>query len=161
MKTLYLARHAKSSWKHDVNDHQRPLKGRGRKDGALVAAYVASKMEAPQKLITSDAVRAHSTALYFKNAFGLEDALFETNHDLYDFSGQQVMTVIKGLENDLDCVMLVGHNHALTSIANMIGNKRIENVTTSGFVAIQFDINSWSDVVIGKTIKSVFPRDLK
>ncbi|GEQ86265.1 phosphoglycerate mutase [Patiriisocius marinistellae] len=161
MKTLYLARHAKSSWKHDVNDHQRPLKGRGKKDAPLVAAHVASIMERPQLLVSSDAVRAYETALFFKSAFGLEDAIFKTNHELYDFSGQQLMEVIKGLDDDLNLVMLVGHNHALTSIVNMLGDTFIENVTTSGFVAIQFDVDSWSNIVTGKTIKKVFPRDLK
>jgi phosphohistidine phosphatase len=38
MKTLYMSRHAKSSWKQDVTDHQRTLIGRGEKDGALVSA---------------------------------------------------------------------------------------------------------------------------
>ena len=35
MKTLYLMRHAKSSWKDShLMDHERPLKKRGRKDAA-------------------------------------------------------------------------------------------------------------------------------
>ena len=161
MKTLYMARHAKSSWKHDVIDHQRPLKGRGRRDGALVSAYVANNHKAPGIIISSDAVRALTTAHYFKDAFNLPDENFSTNNGLYDFSGQNVMEVIKSLDNDCDCAMIVGHNHAFTSIANMLGNEYIDNVPTCGFIIIEFDTDSWRDISQGKTVTTVFPRHLK
>ena len=161
MKTLYLVRHAKSSWKHDVEDHKRPVKGRGERDGHLVAKKVSEESDPPQKIISSDATRALTTAQFFKEAFNIKDADFETNHDLYDFSGQNVMRTIKTLDNNLDSVMIVGHNHALTSIVNMLGDRYIENVPTCGFAMLQFEENKWSDITTGKTVKTIFPRDLK
>ena len=161
MKTLYLVRHAKSSWKEDVEDHKRPLKERGRNDGLLVSKKVAAETEAPQMIISSDATRALSTAQYFKDAWQIEDSHFETNHDLYDFSGQDVIRVIKSLDDGLDRIMIVGHNHAFTSIVNMFGNQYIENVPTSGFVMLEFDENHWKDITTGRTVKTIFPRDLK
>ncbi len=161
MKTLYMVRHAKSSWKHDVIDHQRPLKGRGKRDGKLVSGYVKEKLEPPEKIISSDAVRALSTALYFKKAFDVADADFMTNHSLYDFSGRNVIDIIKNLNDSLDRVMIVGHNHAFTSIANMLGNTYIDNVPTCGFVQLEFDESSWKSITTGKTIMTVFPKDLK
>lgn len=161
MKTLYMVRHAKSSWKHDVIDHQRPLKGRGRRDGKLVSNFVSDQVDPPQKMISSDAVRALSTAKYFKQAFNIADEAFATTHELYDFGGQQVMSTIKGIDNSLNRVMIVGHNHAFTSIANMLGNEYIDNLPTCGFVMLQFDTENWSDISVGKTIKTIFPRDLK
>ncbi len=162
MKTIYLVRHAKSSWKHDVEDHQRPLKGRGKRDGVLVSKEVKKEIEeVPQKIISSDAVRAYTTALYFKKALGISDADFETKHELYDFSGQNVMRIIKSLPDTLDKVMIVGHNHAFTSVVNMLGNRYIDNVPTCGFVMLQFDEKKWSEITTGKTVKTIFPRDLK
>lgn len=161
MKTLYLVRHAKSSWEHDVEDHQRPLKERGFKDVGMVSQKVKEEIDPPQKIISSDAVRALTTAKFFKQALGVSDSDFETDHDLYDFSGQNVMRVIKALGDDLDSVMIVGHNHAFTSLANMLGNRYIENVPTSGFVMLQFDEDKWSDITTGETLKTIFPRDLK
>lgn len=160
MKTLYLVRHAKSSWKHDVDDHKRPLKSRGERDGRLVSKKVSEEIEPPQKIICSDATRALSTAQFFKEAMNINDANFETNHDLYDFSGQNVMRIIKSLDDSLDKVMIVGHNHAFTSVANMLGNRYIENVPTCGFVMLQFDEKKWSDITTGITLKTIFPRDL-
>lgn len=161
MKTLYMVRHAKSSWKHDVNDHKRPLKERGESDGLLVAKKASAEMEAPQKIISSDAMRALSTAKFFKDAWNMVESDFETQHDLYDFSGQNVIRVIKSLDNNLDRVMIVGHNHAFTSVVNMIGNRYIENVPTCGFVMLQFDEKNWKDITTGTTVKTIFPRDLK
>lgn len=161
MKTLYMCRHAKSCWKHDVTDHQRPLKGRGQRDGILMANHLAKNSVAPELIITSEAVRALSTATYFKNAWSIADENFVKNNDLYDFSGQQVMHVIKNLDDTKDCVMIVGHNHAFTSIANMLGNEYMDNIPTCGFVAIAFNVTKWQDIVTGKTIVRVFPRDLK
>lgn len=161
MKILYLVRHAKSSWEHDVIDHQRPLKTRGIKDCELVSAKVKSEIIPPQKIISSDATRALSTAGYFKKALGVSDIDFSTIHDLYDFGGQNVVRIIKSLDNSLDKVMLVGHNHAFTSIANMLGNKYIDNVPTCGFIMIEFDVDKWKNIKTGSTAKVIFPRDLK
>ncbi|GER60505.1 SixA phosphatase family protein [Patiriisocius marinus] len=161
MKTLYFARHAKSSWKHDVDDHQRPLKSRGRSDASLVSDKAATEMKPPQFCISSDAVRAKTTAAYFVNAFKVADENFKLDHSLYDFSGQQVMSLIKELDDSYNRVMIFGHNHAFTSIVNMLGNEYIENVPTSGFVAIEFDSDSWQNITVGKTIKTIFPRNLK
>lgn len=161
MKTLYLVRHAKASWKHDVIDHERPLKKRGLKDSELVSNEVKSRIEFPDKIISSDAVRALTTAKYFKEAMDIPDANFETNHTLYDFRGANTIRFIKSLDDALDRVMIVGHNHAFTSIVNMMGDKYIENLPTCGFAMIEFDVDHWGDIVTGKTVLTIFPRDLK
>jgi len=161
MKTLYMARHAKSSWKYDLPDHQRPLKKRGHKDAALVSEKAKIEHKPPQKIISSDANRAHTTAMYFKKAFGISDEDFILDHNLYDFSGQSVMEIIKNLDDSLNRVMIVGHNHAFTSIVNMLGNEYIDNLPTSGFVMIKFPVESWSEITTGKTKTLLFPRHLK
>lgn len=161
MKTLYFTRHAKSSWKHDLTDHQRPLKKRGFADAKLVSKAVAKAMPMPDVMITSDAVRALTTAKFFKEAYDVNDERFLINSKLYDFSGQDVMQLINELDKSLNCVMLFGHNHAFTSIVNMLGNVYIDNLPTCGFVAISFQIDSWKAINTGTTTKTIFPRDLK
>jgi phosphohistidine phosphatase len=161
MKTLYFVRHAKSSWKHTVGDRHRPLKEQGIKDALQVSKLVAQTIVKPQLITASDALRTQSTATYFKDAFELKNDAFVVNPELYDFSGQQVMKLIKELKNTLDCVMLCGHNHAFTSIVNILGSISINNVPTCGFVAITFDVDKWCEITTGTTIKTVFPRDLK
>lgn len=161
MKTLYMVRHAKSSWKHDVSDHERPLKNRGHQDAKMVANKIKDEIDPPEIILSSDANRALTTAGYFKKALNIKDGDFKTDHQLYDFSGQQVMAIIKKLPENYDRVMIVGHNHAFTSIANMLGNNYIENVPTSGFVMLTFNVDKWDEISTGKTEKTIFPRDLK
>lgn len=161
MKTLYMVRHAKSSWEFDVIDHKRPLKDRGINDGFLISNFVAKNFAAPNQIVSSDAVRALSTAKFFKDAFNIPDDRFKITHNLYDFSGHKVMETIKRLDDNWDRVMIVGHNHAFTSIANMLGNKYIDNVPTTGFVVLEFNESNWNDITTGITKHTVFPRDLK
>ncbi len=161
MKTLYMLRHAKSSWKHRVDDHKRPLKGRGKRDAILLSEYVKNNVPPPERIISSDANRAHSTARYFKDAWDISENIFITNHDLYDFGGQKVLDVIKSIDDSYTSAMIVGHNHAFTSIANMLGSIRIDSIPTCGFVIIEFDENSWKNLSYGKTTMTLFPRDLK
>ncbi len=161
MKKLYMLRHAKSSWKHDVIDHQRPLKGRGKRDAILLSKHLKDEIKPPQLIVSSDANRALSTAQYFKDAFQVSDNDFKTGHELYDFSGQQVMNVINSLDDSLNRVMIVGHNHAFTSIANMLGSDYIDNIPTCGFVILHFKEDTWKKISTGKTKKTYFPRDFK
>ncbi|MFT5248702.1 MAG: phosphohistidine phosphatase [bacterium] len=161
MKTLYLLRHAKSSWEQPGDDHKRPLKGRGKKDALLVSEHTKSFTKRPEKIITSDATRAETTANYFKKSFNISDENFITNQSLYDFGGKKVLEVIKNISNSLDCVLIVGHNHALTSLANMLGDIDIDNIPTCGFVEIQFTIEKWEYANYGQTKNIIFPRDLK
>ena len=80
---------------------------------------------------------------------------------LYDFSGESVKTFVLGLDDTLNSVMIFGHNHAFTEVANDWGNKAIDNVPTSGLVHLKFDIDHWSDIEKGNTIKTIFPKHLK
>ncbi|PKP26321.1 MAG: phosphoglycerate mutase [Bacteroidetes bacterium HGW-Bacteroidetes-2] len=161
MKTLYITRHAKSSWEEDVIDHQRPLNKKGEKDAQKVSEFVASIFKKPDLMISSDANRALTTALQFKKAFQMQEFAFIKNHDMYDFSGGNVLKIIQNCSDDIEVLMIFGHNHALTVIANKLGTKYIDNVPTCGFVKIDFDIQSWNSLTKGKTIAIVFPKDLK
>ena len=66
-----------------------------------------------------------------------------------------------GTSDDVQTLMIFGHNHAFTSLANLLGDKYIDNVPTSGLVQIKFETDRWSDISDGKTELVLFPRDLK
>ncbi|MBT8257528.1 MAG: histidine phosphatase family protein, partial [Bacteroidia bacterium] len=65
------------------------------------------------------------------------------------------------LDDALDSVMIFGHNHAFTSLSNSLGDRYIDNLPTSGLVKIELAIDNWGDLKKGKTVLSIFPRDLK
>jgi len=161
MKTLYLVRHAKSSWEFDVIDHERPLNERGLNDAPLVAKKVADVMERPDLIMSSDALRAKTTALFFAAAFNISEKDIQLEHELYDFAGMQLVAVIRDCPNDIDCFMVFGHNNAMTNFVNTYGDRDIDNVATSQFTAIAFDIDNWRDLKQGKTIFKCTPKELK
>lgn len=161
MKTLYLVRHAKSSWKENVEDHKRPLKKRGKHDAMRIAETVSQELQVPEKIISSDAQRAVATALFFKKAWNMDDSNFQTEPRLYDFQGGEVFQFIKELDDQFSKVMLVGHNYAFTAIANRLGNKPIEEIPTCGFVVLNFDVENWENVVKGTIEYKLFPRTIR
>jgi len=161
MKTLYIMRHAKSSWDFDVSDEKRPLNSRGENDASLVGKELKSLIKPLDKVLCSPAVRAHSTANIVLEHLGVSSSKFSLEQDLYDFGGNQVIEVVKKCNNDINTLMIFGHNHAFTSIVNLYGSEKIDNLPTAGVVGIEFDITSWKDMSVGKNLLKIFPKSLK
>lgn len=160
MKTLILVRHAKSSWEFHLKDHERPLNQRGYKDANLVFEALKNEIH-PDIIISSDANRAKTTAeLYVANLKINKDEII-LNNLLYDFSGEKLVQVIKNTEERINVLMIFGHNNAITNFVNNYGDVIIDNVPTCGVTIMKFNIKKWSDLNKGKTIKTLFPRDLK
>tara|TARA_R110000868_G_scaffold5821_2_gene34091 strand:+ start:2148 stop:2636 length:489 start_codon:yes stop_codon:yes gene_type:complete len=161
MKTLILVRHAKSSWEYDVIDHERPLNKRGQNDALMLSKHVKSKNLTIDLVLSSDAVRAKTTADIFMDNLNISQELFRLNHNLYDFSGENLTQTIKQCDDSINHLMIFGHNHAITSFVNTYGDKYIDNVPTCGVTIIEFEIDFWKNLNQGKTISTLFPRDLK
>ncbi|WP_290470797.1 histidine phosphatase family protein [Lacinutrix sp. MedPE-SW] len=161
VKRLYLVRHAKSSWKYDLPDFDRPLKKRGFNDAKLVSNHLKTFSLSPDLIISSGANRAKTTADIFVENLNLKSVNFIINNDVYDFSGESLLSVLKSCDKNIDKLLIFGHNYALTNIANTYGNTYIENITTSGFVEIHFNIDSWSQIKKGETKTILFPKHLK
>lgn len=161
MKTLVLVRHAKSSWKYDLPDKERPLKSRGLNDAELVSKHFKNKGFTPDMVYSSPANRALTTCNIFIKNLKVTNNLLKIDNKLYDFGGQSVTNFIKNLDDDLQNVVIFGHNHAFTSVVNKFGSEYIENVPTCGLVKIDFDVDKWSDIQKGKTSYVLIPKDLK
>jgi len=161
MKFIVLVRHGKSSWEFDVTDRERPLKQRGVNDAQLVANEFIKSNKIPEKVFSSPANRALSTCKIFVEAFNLSENSISIEDDLYDFGGESVIRFIKQLPNTYDDIMIFGHNHAFTSIANIFGDKFIENLPTSGLIKLKFDIDNWKDLKQGFTELIITPKELK
>lgn len=161
MKTLYLLRHAKSSWNENTDDHQRKLKKRGVEDAKLMAAEISKVLPPPEIIVSSDAERAQSTAKIFSQAWKLPEEKFVLENQLYEFQGGAVLKYIKNLDEQFKHVMLVGHNYAFTAVVNFLSQENIEELPTCGFIAIKFDTDKWREISRGKVAYKLFPRHLK
>ncbi|GAA4271708.1 histidine phosphatase family protein [Aquimarina gracilis] len=161
MKTLYMIRHAKSSWEYDVSDDKRPLNKRGLKDADLIGKELQTVVKSVDRILCSPAERAHATAKIIVGYLDFSDYIFDLEPRLYDFGGNHVIEVIKSCDDSVDSLMIFGHNHAFTAIANLYGSEKIDNLPTAGVVVIQFDVNKWKNIDVGKTLLKIFPKFLK
>ncbi len=161
MKTLILVRHAKSSWEHDITDVNRPLSTRGFSDANLLSKELLKYKITPDGIFSSPANRALTTCNIFMDNCNFIPSLLKIENELYDFGGRKVVDFIRGLKDEHQFVIIFGHNHAFTAIANNFGDKPIDNVPTCGLVMLQFETDTWKNLDKGRTKMTLFPKELK
>ncbi|MCU0364408.1 MAG: histidine phosphatase family protein [Ignavibacteriaceae bacterium] len=146
MKTLYLARHAKSYWKdQSIPDFDRPLNSRGKRDAPFMGEVLNDKKIKPDLILSSSAKRTKKTAIEIASKLGYTEKKIQFNEDLYEASSNTIIKLIKKIEEKYDRVMIFGHNPGLTMLNNHISNHYIDNIPTCGIVALQFD-KKWSEI---------------
>lgn len=160
MKTVYFVRHAKSSWKFDLRDHDRPLNKRGKRDAPNMGILLKQMNVLPDVIYSSSAVRANTTANTIAEAIGFPVDDIIINSNLYHAGTIEVVPLIRKLDNQVDSVMFFGHNPGFTDLANELGDEFIMNVPTCGAVGVEFDVDDWSAVneENGKTAFFEFPK---
>lgn len=161
MKKIIFVRHAKSSWEFDVGDRDRPLNSRGVEDASIIASQLPKKQIKIDAIFSSPANRALSTCKIFLKQLKKPEDTAVISEELYDFGGESVLGFIKKIDNTYNTVLLFGHNYAFTSLVNILGDQIIDNLPTSGLVAIDFDITAWRYLKFGYTKIVLFPRDFK
>ena len=161
MKQLMLIRHAKSSWDLQFNDHERPLAPRGNQDAQLVSVAIEKYLPDNFMIWCSTAKRARETALIFAKNIFLDAGNIVFKEELYTFDNIELARIIKSCDDDIDNLIVFGHNEAITNFVNKFGNTFIDNVPTCGFVSIIFDSKTWKNIGRGVTKNVVFPRDLR
>jgi phosphohistidine phosphatase len=146
MKTVFLIRHAKSDWSDaSLRDIDRPLNKRGIKDAPFMAKLLKSKGVAPDRLISSPAVRAVSTAVFFAEAFGVDKDDILIEEGIYEAGSSDIIRIIRRLPDEWDTILLFGHNPTFTTVANLFYQNLISNLPTCGIVRIDAEIDSWKD----------------
>ena len=154
-------RHGKSSWNYNVQDEYRPLKKRAYNDISYVFSSFKSRINETTVYYSSPALRAVTTALEFLKLGDLSEHKLSIKPDLYTFNPNNLQQMILSFDDRISDVMIFGHNPAFTTIANHYGDVYFDNVPTSGLVQIQFEADSWKDLVPGKTVLHLFPKNLR
>ncbi|MBB1489901.1 histidine phosphatase family protein, partial [Oceanospirillum sp. D5] len=103
--------------------------------------------------------RTKLTAQILLPALNIPDSKVSFEHKLYDFSGRDLVEVVRSCDDDIKTLMVFGHNHAITAFVNTYGDRFIDNVPTCGVVTVEFNEDKWSEINPGKTVFTIFPRD--
>lgn len=141
MKRLFLIRHAKSSWTDsELDDFERPLSKRGKRDGPEMASRLARLSVLPDILFSSPAKRAKKTARYMAKSTGFPLASITFDHGLYLGSLSYHLDLLEKGFTKADTLFLVGHNYTITELGEYLSGTRIENIPTCGVVAIEYSL---------------------
>ena len=163
-KYIYILRHCKSSWSDPkLADMDRPLNKRGRGDAPLMALVIKRMGYTPGLIITSPSMRTRLTIQPIIRAFDLtnDDVLIEPS--IYHGSPVDYVNAISMQDDQLSEILLVGHNPAITYIANECIGDPIENVPTGGLLVIRSATEQWSEFSFSKShlVRYHFPKMYK
>ncbi|AEL23804.1 SixA phosphatase family protein [Cyclobacterium marinum] len=146
MKKLLICRHGKSFWGDpNLTDHQRPLAKRGLHDAPMMAKRAHSNHIIPEKILSSDALRAKMTAAYYLKSFEKLDIIYEISTNLYMTSVEEHLDEVKKTSNKIDTLFIFGHNPTLTLLINYFGEK-LENLPTGAVFGFKFNVEDWKDI---------------
>ena len=160
MLILYLVRHAKSSWaERGLTDHARPLNDRGLKDAPRMFERLRSLAPVPQRIVSSDAVRAATTARLLVAATQPETEALQLNERLYHASPERIAAIARDLPDSAAVAALVGHNPGMTYAANRLADDlELDNLPTCGIVGIRFDVGQWAEIETGSLCYLDYPK---
>ena len=146
MKTLFLIRHAKSSWDDTaLPDKDRPLHNRGRRDAKKMGERLAKRDVKPDLILSSPATRALETAEIIAKKLDYRRKDIVVDNRLYAVEVDHLLDVIHKLDGKLKRVMLFGHNPELTELAHRLSSE-ITHMPTCAAAEFTFDAKSWSHI---------------
>ena len=162
MRTLYLLRHAKSSWKDEtLRDFDRPLKGRGRRAAEAMGQVLAEEKLKSPLVISSPAVRARETTELVLESAGLKiEPRFEER--IYEADVRTLLAIVKSIPDSSGTAMMVGHNPGFENLLQYLtGDGR--HMSTGALAKIEFDAASWNEVSeeTGRLELFVTPKELE
>jgi phosphohistidine phosphatase len=164
MKTLYLIRHAKAAWDMPgVSDADRPLIPKGVKRTQLILGYLKDRNTSIDLIISSPAVRAYETAKIIAAGLDYPENKIKTDRKIYDGYYDRILDIIYGAANNIDSIMIFGHNPTITHLANLFLHPGIEIMPTSCVACISFATDKWEQIpsMEPKNEFVVFPKMLK
>lgn len=162
MKTLFLLRHAKSSWKDSaVRDFDRPLNQRGLKAAPTIGRLMRKRKLQPDLVLSSPAERARQTSQMVLEAAGFKTEL-RYDERIYEASAARLFEIVSQIEDDANVAMLVGHNPGLEELLEALTGVG-RSLSTAALACIELDIERWSKLRAGANQLAwlVKPKELK
>ncbi|MDI1242830.1 MAG: histidine phosphatase family protein [bacterium] len=160
MKTIYLLRHAKSSWNDSgLSDFERPLNDRGLRTAPFMGEVMVRSGYVPSIIVSSPAKRAAATAELVRDIAGF-NAEIRFDDRIYEASPNTLRTVVSELDDANDSALVVGHNPGIEGFIRYLTGK-IEPMPTAALAVIELAIDSWNEIDAdsGKVIQMIRPKD--
>ena len=140
-------------------DKDRPLNDRGKREAPKMGKRLAKRDVKPDLILSSPARRALTTAEIVAKKLDYKLKEIVVDDRLYPGDADEMLTVIQGLDDELERVMLFGHNPALTDLAHRLSSD-IVHMPTCAVAKFKFRVKSWSSVSKSKLARVAldYPR---
>ena len=162
MKNLFLLRHAKSSWDNAaLVDFDRPLSKRGISNAILLSKYIQKNSISFDLVLSSPSERTQSTLDLVLSSFDpIPTTTFKES--IYHASASSLFQLIKEQDDEIDNLLIIGHNPGLHILTETLTNESILKFPTCAFVKIT-NFNRWKDLdaVILNLESLITPKELK
>lgn len=166
-KIIYILRHAKAHIADgSVDDHARALTGKGRLAAQAMGEWLKSRRIKIGRALCSSSVRTRETLELLQD--GLEQTLAaEYTPKLYLCSPAEILNLLKALPDDVQSVLLIGHNPGMQQfcldMAAHGDEALIEELAlhfpTCALAEISVPDGAWSRLAFGQgTLRSFLPR---
>lgn len=160
---LYLLRHGQSAEKQiGQSDKNRELTTAGIKQSMRIAAYFRQEKTFPELVVCSSSARTRETATLIADALKLDSENIVFDDELYEASTRTLLQTVAQLEDIHRHVLFIGHNPAISYLAEYLTKSEIGDMVPAGMAIIQFDLNSWSEAAegVGQLIDYVEPEKI-
>ena len=132
-RTLLLLRHAKSDYPAGVADHERPLAARGEREAALAGDWLRAHIPAVDAVLCSTATRTRETLARTR----IEAPVSYVDR-LYDATPGAVIREINGIDRDVETLLVIGHEPAMSSVALGLATPEGSNKTAAEHISTKF-----------------------
>lgn len=116
-RRLILLRHSKAESYGSVQDYLRELTPAGRKKATTAAKMLVKKTRTPQLILSSGAKRALQTAQIIAKGLEYPEQSILVDDDIYYGSAQSILDLVRKVPDDIETVLLVGHNPSISETA--------------------------------------------
>jgi phosphohistidine phosphatase len=168
VRTVFLLRHAKSSWLDPtLPDIDRPLAPRGERAAKKIAGYVRRERIRPARVLCSPSLRTRRTLEAIEPSLG-KSCTVEIVSALYAASDEELLLQLRALPDSVGSVMLIGHNPGLQELALALASggaeltRLEENLPTGALATLVAGCENWTALQPGdaELVDFVVPRDL-
>lgn len=125
MKKLIVLRHAKTE-AEAVDDWHRSLTDRGRAQARSMGPTIAALQVEELVVFVSTALRAVQTWNEIAPALGPQVDVRRTD-DLYTFDEDDILQVLREIDEDVTNVLVIGHNPGLSYLTSLISGDELPN----------------------------------
>ena len=156
-KHLFIARHGSSPGSHNgISDIDRTLNEQGINNSLVMSERLSNNDNLPDKILSSPAIRAFHSATIFARTFEYLLNDITINEEIYLANKNVMLNIIKQTDNEVQNLMIFGHNPTFTDLANHFLKDKISNMPTSGIVGLKLKLESWSKIDRIKVVDSFF-----